>query len=344
MKNQTILSIVIPTHNKTDLLKLAYNSIVNEKNFEIKCELCISDNSNNENTNKFFKSIKVPKNFSYERSLEAPSLDENINKAVMMSKGTYSWIFGDDDLMVKNALSKILHILENNNPDILIINSETFYEKKIIERSRHFLSNDRTYHENDNNSFLQDMGGYLTYAPSIIIKKSLWKKNFENKFIGTFFAHLKVVFNAKINHQAIFLSDPCIRMRLHSQTWINQYFKIWYFLFPDSIWSLQYYSDEAKNKVIKQNRLNSFFSTLSSRAYGRYDFNTFKSLIYKSRKCNIFFKFYHLFVSFVPKFILKTLYILIITLGIKKRGANFSPELALQQLKTFKSYQTKFRI
>ena len=67
MKNQTILSIVIPTHNKTDLLKLAYNSIVNEKNFEIKCELCISDNSNNENTNKFFKSIKVPKNFNKER-------------------------------------------------------------------------------------------------------------------------------------------------------------------------------------------------------------------------------------------------------------------------------------
>ena len=160
MKNQTILSIVIPTHNETDLLKLAYNSIINEKNFETKCELCISDNSNNENTNKFFKSINVPKNFSYERSLETPSLDENINKAVMMSKGTYSWIFGDDDLIVKNSLSKILHILENNSPDILIINSETFYEKIIIERSRHFLHNDKTYYENDNNSFLQDMGGY----------------------------------------------------------------------------------------------------------------------------------------------------------------------------------------
>ena len=113
MKNQTILSIVIPTHNKTDLLKLAYNSIINEKNFETKCELCISDNSHNEDTNKFFKSINTPKNFSYERSLEAPSLDENINKAVMMSKGTYSWIFADDDLIVGGSITKILKILKN---------------------------------------------------------------------------------------------------------------------------------------------------------------------------------------------------------------------------------------
>ena len=35
----------------------------------------------------------------YRRSLDAPSLDENMNMAVNMCSGEYAWIFGDDDVL-----------------------------------------------------------------------------------------------------------------------------------------------------------------------------------------------------------------------------------------------------
>ena len=60
--------------------------------------------------------IQIQKNYSddiriqYRRSLDSPSLDENINTAVSMSNSEYVWIFGDDDLMIKDSLTDILNM------------------------------------------------------------------------------------------------------------------------------------------------------------------------------------------------------------------------------------------
>ena len=177
------------------------------------------------------------------------------------------------------------------------------------------------------------MVGYLTYAPSIIINNEVWKNNFKKIFLGTFFAHIYVVLNAKIHNTAYFLAAPCIKMRLHSQTWTSKYFEIWYIFYPRVVWSNDKYSEKAKMKVIKKNRLNSFFVTPAARAYGRYNLKIYNSIIIKSNSCNIFFKLYHLIIALLPKFIFKFIYRLLIKLGFKKRKIDFSPNLALQFLK-----------
>lgn len=332
MINSKILSINIPSNNKTSLLKESFFSINEEIKKNSECEICISDNSSTDETKNFFDKLRKKYKFEYRRSLDSLSLDENINTAINMSKSKYSWIFGDDDLIVNGCIEKILKILKEIKPDILIVNSQTFHNDRIIENSRHYLNKNIEYDESKNDEFLKDMVGYITYASSIIINNEVWKNYFKKEFIGSFFSHMYVVLNAKIYNKAYFLADPCIKMRLHSQTWTSKHFEIWYTFYPKVVWSNDKYTDKAKKKVIKKNRLNSFFVTPAARAYGRYNLKTYKAIILKSNSCNLFFKFYHLIIALLPIFLYKFIYRLLIKLFFKK-NIHFSPNLALELLK-----------
>ena len=218
-----LISIVIPSNNRTDLLKEAILSITSETGWNSNCELCISDNSEGDETSKFINT-KYSNNSQiiYRRSLDAQTLDENVNMAVSMARGEYVWVFGDDDLISKDSLANLITYLDSSSPDILILNSCSFQEKGIVETSRLSLDTLKVYGPNDNDSFMIDLGGYLTYVGSIVLRKSLWITHFQSKKVGTFFAHLDTVCRAKIGHTAHCLPSPAIKMRMHMQTWTTK--------------------------------------------------------------------------------------------------------------------------
>ena len=193
------LSIAIPSNNRTELLDEAVGSILSETGFEGLCEICISDNSNGSGTeqliaSKYAESGKVV----YRRSLDSPSLDENVNKVVNISNGEYVWIFGDDDLIVADFLPGLLDYLQRFSPDILILNSRSFQNAEIVEGSRVPLPSVRIYSSLENDAFLTDFGGYLTYVGGIVIRKSLWVKYFRPEMVGTYFAHIDALCRAKL--------------------------------------------------------------------------------------------------------------------------------------------------
>jgi glycosyltransferase involved in cell wall biosynthesis len=329
-----LLSIVIPSHNKTELLLAAVASILNEGAFDGRCELCISDNSLTEKT-----SVELEEKYSrdsrvvYRRSLDAPSLDENVSKAVEMARGQYVWIFGDDDLIVPRALQSILELLSGGKYGLLVINSQSFVGSEIIEQRRQFFSKDREYDQSQNEEFLVDMGGYLTYVCATIIKKNLWVNNFDPTFIGTVMAHLATMLNAKKESVAYFFSEPAIKMRMHSQTWTDHHFRIWNINYPSIIWGLKGFSDKAKRGVVRSDPLNSLLPILSSRAYGRYDIQVYRTCVLPATNCSLFFKLIHFCIALVPRILFCNLYRALIQLGFKKKTINFSPKLALALLK-----------
>ena len=119
-----LISIVIPSNNSTELLSEAILSITSETGWNSNCELCISDNSEGNETSNFINTkYSTNSKIVYRRSLDAPSLDENVNMAVSIARGQYVWIFGDDDLICKNSLADLVNYLDNSSPDILILNS-----------------------------------------------------------------------------------------------------------------------------------------------------------------------------------------------------------------------------
>jgi len=106
-----LVSICIPTHNRPDFLKQALQSALNQtyKNIEI----VISDNSDNDETQKYVDSMK-DKRINYYRSASNLAFFLNINMAAQFAHGTYIKYLLDDDLLKPDCVSKMVKVLEQN--------------------------------------------------------------------------------------------------------------------------------------------------------------------------------------------------------------------------------------
>ncbi|MDB4797084.1 glycosyltransferase [bacterium] len=328
-----LLSIVIPSNNRTVLLDEAIVSIITDSSWNSDCELCISDNSKGDETGTLIRTkYSGSSQIVYRRSLDAPSLDENVDMAISMASGKYVWVFGDDDLIVKDFLAELITYLKSSSPDIVILNSCSFQEQGQVEESRLALDSLIVYGHNDNDSFLADQGAYLTYVPCILIRKKLWEKCFRSEKVGTFFAHIDAVCRAKIGHTAHYLPRPAIKMRLHMQTWTANHFEIWNIYFPEVIWTLDNYSLQAKQSVIQRYPLKSVKRILASRAYGRFDFNIFKTILLPYKDSSLIVKVSSFIISIIPRELFRRLYVSYIWFFRNKHSVGFSPKLALAQL------------
>lgn len=120
-----LLSICIPTFNRTKCLRNCLESIYQSKlHSEIKFDVCISDNNSEENVEKVIDEYKQKLEIKFNKNKNNEGLGLNILKTVEMSKSEYAWIIGNDDMLLKDTL-KILEYLfkENQDVDYFFINS-----------------------------------------------------------------------------------------------------------------------------------------------------------------------------------------------------------------------------
>jgi len=329
-----LLTIAIPSNNRAELLDQAIASVLAENQDSEKLQIVVSDNSAGDSTAQLIKTKYAQADaVTYYRSLDAPSLDQNVHKVVTVSSGEYVWLFGDDDLIAPGFLAKLLDYLERNRPDIVVLNSSSFVGNTVIEKIRCPIEGDRIYSESDDDEFLAHLGGYLTYIGAIVVRKSVWLANFKAEKLGTFFAHVNVMFSAKKGRSAHFIQEPAIQMRVHSQTWTSKHFQIWNVGFPEIIWGLEGYSDDAKRAVIVRYPLRSIKRLLASRAYNRFDIKVCLEVLLTSNTAGWFAKSLGLMISVLPQEVFRGMYSLFIRMVRTRHRNNFSPELALSQLK-----------
>ena len=121
-------------------------------------------------------------------------------------------------------------------------------------------------------------------------------------------------------------------MRLGNQTWTNKSFLIWHKFYPEIIWGLKQYSNDAKAKIINRYPLNSLKTMLASRAYGRMKINDFKKYILYSKTINLKNKILIFFMLLLNQRIITNIYKIYIFIFKKKHSNSFSPKLALFHL------------
>jgi len=131
-----ILSICIPTYNRVNQLDNCLNSILISKkkvdNFNF--EICISDNCSEEDTESIIKKYNKELTIKYNRNEKNFGFAINGIKTISMAEGEFSWMIGNDDLILPETLFKLKNLLGNNlDKDYFFINSyhlETSYLDK----------------------------------------------------------------------------------------------------------------------------------------------------------------------------------------------------------------------
>ena len=121
-----ILSICIPTYNRVKQLDNCLNSIlISKKNVDnFNFEICISDNNSDENTEEIIRKYDRELKIKFNRNKKNLGFAINAIKTVSMAQGEFSWMIGNDDLILPETLLKLKNLLKNNlDKDYFFINS-----------------------------------------------------------------------------------------------------------------------------------------------------------------------------------------------------------------------------
>jgi glycosyltransferase involved in cell wall biosynthesis len=115
------LSVCISTYNRADWLA------VNLKNWSAQCptpiegvEFLVCDNASTDHTPEVVKPYLARADFSYKRNPVNVGMLGNLRETANYATGEYIWIIGDDDLIVPEAIDRILETI-SANPDTSLI-------------------------------------------------------------------------------------------------------------------------------------------------------------------------------------------------------------------------------
>jgi hypothetical protein len=120
-----LLSICIPNYKREECLNNCLNSIyISKKNFNLPFEVCISDNNSGIKTERIISFYKKKLPINFKKNQKNIGMGPNIIKTILMSKGKFTWVIGNDDLIFPFTLKKIYKILNSNkDKDFFFINS-----------------------------------------------------------------------------------------------------------------------------------------------------------------------------------------------------------------------------
>lgn len=124
--NQPILSIVMPTKNRYEYLKVFMESLLEKESQEF--ELIIQDNSDDNSAFlKYLNHIKQASWLKYNHTQGWLSVVENCDLAVQSSTGKYVCMLGDDDGILLDISIKICKYLDENKYDAAIVEKAQYY-------------------------------------------------------------------------------------------------------------------------------------------------------------------------------------------------------------------------
>ena len=113
MTTSPFLSICIPTRNRAALLRELLESIAAQENDEI--EIVLSDDGSTDETPGVVAAFeKRFSHFTYERHDPPLLYDRNVLHVVSRARGTFCWLFSDDDRMEPGAMVQVLDELRSD--------------------------------------------------------------------------------------------------------------------------------------------------------------------------------------------------------------------------------------
>lgn len=123
--SQELLSICIPTYNRSRLLRQMLAVLCGQ----IKAVptddvvIYISDNSSPDNTRQVVAEFEKQSGVRvvYSRNETNEGISKNLLKVMAMGKGRFVWPLGDDEIVAENAVSNLVKVLRERDPGFVLM-------------------------------------------------------------------------------------------------------------------------------------------------------------------------------------------------------------------------------
>lgn len=273
--NNLKLSICIATLNRANFLADTLESIICQATDEV--EIIILDGASTDNTREVVR--RYQERFSrlrYFRQNTNMGVDHDFAEAVRLAQGEYCWLFSDDDLMKPGAITAALGGIKSQFA-LIIINAEVRNAdlSAVLEPQRLSLEANRIYEPDETHCLLADVGNYLTFIGCVIIKRELWNERDKEKYYGSFFIHVGVIFQNPLPEKTLVVATPLISIRYGNALWLDKYFEVWMFKWPNLIWSFEQYPAEIRLRICRKEPWRRIRTLLLHRAKGTYKISAY---------------------------------------------------------------------
>lgn len=117
-----LLTFAIPTFNRSKHLAQLLSDLLPQLANESRVELIISDNASSDDTPTVVEEFqRKGLHISYIRNETNIGADANFLQCFRRGRGTYVWLFGDDDTLIPGTMPKIIRLLEAGNFDLVYL-------------------------------------------------------------------------------------------------------------------------------------------------------------------------------------------------------------------------------
>ena len=123
LPTRPVLSICISTYNRADRLSVNLENLMRvSSNVKDSIEIIVCDNCSTDDTPHIVNPFLSHENFRYYRNSANIGMLGNLPQTASLARGDYVWLIGDDDLLHKGALERVLDIIKTETPDIINVN------------------------------------------------------------------------------------------------------------------------------------------------------------------------------------------------------------------------------
>ena len=200
----SLLTIAIPTFNRPSNLIICIDSILTQ--IEKNVNILISDNSTNNVTEDLIKErFSGNSLIGYIKNEQNIGPDANFLQCLRLSKGRFTLILGDDDVLVPGALKEIVSTLEANlNAPLIFLNHKTWGGYIGARKHNGVPIN--------NNLFISQVAYALTYVSALVFNTTFFREiERPERFFGSMLLQTNLVMEILGRHDgAIITKNYCV--------------------------------------------------------------------------------------------------------------------------------------
>ncbi len=242
-----LLSICIPTYNRSLLLEQSLKSIIDQISADKlgnNIEIIISDNNSPDSTEEIVRKYKKKYNqLKYFKNKKNIGIINTI-KVADYATGKYIWFFSDDDWQKPGALKTVIEVIKQNNPDLILVNLDLYSKngKKHLDPNllrtdqENFYGQKKEFFKFLENKFFLPIDWYMTSYSNTILRADLFNQE-KNKAIkyynsGCLFPHTTFFYYSVQDYSVTIIGKPIIKFRADNRSFgskdKNKFLIDWY--------------------------------------------------------------------------------------------------------------------
>ena len=272
------LSICISTLNRASFIGETLESIVSQATQDL--EILVLDAGSTDRTEDVVSEYaRCYPGLRYVKQATNNGIDQDFDHAVELARGKYCWLMPDDDLMKPGSVAAVLEAIGHGYSVVLVnVEAKDVAMSCVLMPSGIDFSADRVYGPSEMDALFESGRKLLGYTGSVVMERALWLARDRERYYGSWFIFIGVIFQERLPGNALIVAAPCISIRIGNQSWLAKYFEIAAIRYRSLVWSLPL-AESTKNKICGAAPWTSFCGLMFYRAVGAYSFIEYRRYV-----------------------------------------------------------------